>query len=851
MKKLSLLLCMTALSAGSALAQFTVGNLAVFVADSSVSNTTASIVELNKTSASQTAVNTYTINGATGTNALRFSGSASSTGYMSNSDDGSLLLFTGGNTTSTSGNINTVLTRGVGSYNNAGTFSLATTYTGASGKQTRCATTTDNTNYYIADQGGLFTNNATTASPTGNYRGVKSFGGVVYIAMSSSTSTTIAVNTVSAASGGTVTGLTGLTNDANLQDFYLIQSGTNGSTYDVLYMIDATSNTAGTILKYSLVSGTWTSNGSYTTSFGGFGLAAEPTTTGANLYVSSGQGALTANSVMKLEDLAGYNTAINITTANNITLYTAATGAIVKGVAFAPGLPPSATVTATPDSILTPFATAINTTSTSDSFVVTGANLTGNVTVTAPASFEVASSLTGSYGTTVTLSPVSGTLAATTVYVRFHPTSMGSINANVTISSTGATTQNVNVTGTVLGPVITTSLSSISNTFTTLVNTPSYTDSFTVSGTDLVSDIMVSAPAMFEVSNALSGSYGSSVNYTPTSGLVNATVYVRFNPTASGSYNDTVMLSSSSAITQYVLVSGNTINSTNPVAFDLSSGNYTLTQWDSLSAAGTYPSNMIFHANNISTPDLTYAPLVNNWTCAYNLTSRPRVKGLSADGFSFINTSSPQYDDCMSGATTKNTYMGAALLAVNTTGASNITLQYNTGLVKQGDGTTPRVYNMRLQYRLDSVSNFMDMSPVAEYTSSGKTDGDVQTSTIALPVQFENVPYVEFRWLYYADVAAGGSGSRPEIRLDEISVSTTVNGINTLVSNNGLYAYPNPVRVGESVYFNQPVSATVYDVYGRVIATVKNASSVNTNQMAAGVYNIVTTDKKTIRIVVQ
>lgn len=314
---------------------FTQGNIAVFVAAASASNTTGSIVEINTTSAGQSATNTYSING-TGASALRFSGSASSTGYLANSDDGSLLAFMGVNNTNTSANANTLNPRGVGTLNSAYTFNLPTTYTGTSGNQTRCATTINNTNWYLGDQGGLYTNGTSTASPSANLRGVKSFGGIVYGGQASSTSTVIQVSTLSALSVGTVTGLTGLTNNAAMQDFYLISSGSNGSAFDILYVVSATSNTAGTITKYSLISGTWTGNGSYTTTFGGFGLAAQVQGGGAYLFVSTGLGALTANSVIRLTDGAGYNAALNITTGNNVTLYTSATGTIIKGVAFAP-----------------------------------------------------------------------------------------------------------------------------------------------------------------------------------------------------------------------------------------------------------------------------------------------------------------------------------------------------------------------------------------------------------------------------------------------------------------------------------------------------------------------------------
>ncbi len=321
---------------------FTNGNIAVIVAAASATNTTASVVELNPNTAGQSAVTARNIDGTTLPNALRFSGSATSTLYLTNSDDGSLLVFTGGNTiTSGATNINTITARGVGTYNAGGTFSLATTYTGTSGNQTRSATTINNSTWFIGDQGGVYSNGTTTASPVANIRAIKSFGGTAYVSAASATTTVIQVNTLTAATGGTITGLPGLTNNASIQDYYLISSGSNGASYDLLYTISATSNTVGSITKYSLVSGTWVSNGSYTTSFGGFGMAAKKTATGADLFVSTGQGALTANNLLKITDAAGYNAAINITTANNITLYTTATGTIIKGVAFAPVAAPA------------------------------------------------------------------------------------------------------------------------------------------------------------------------------------------------------------------------------------------------------------------------------------------------------------------------------------------------------------------------------------------------------------------------------------------------------------------------------------------------------------------------------
>lgn len=318
-------------------AAFTSGNLAVLQATASANNTTASIVELSPTTPASNPVQTIAIpDGATNPNGLRFSGSATSTGYLATTNNGSLITFNGANSATTTSNVNTLNPRGVGSFNGAGAYILQTTYTGASGDQTRGSTSLNNTNWFIADQGGIHTNNSTAPSPAGNFRGIKSFGGTVYVGQASGTATIIQVATVSAPSGGTVTGLPGLTNNASLQDFYLISSGDNGAAFDVLYTVSATSNTVGTIAKYSLVGGTWTANGTYATGFGGFGLAAADNGSGGFLYVSTGQGALTANRVIRLSDTAGYNAAISITTASNLDLYTAPAGNIIKGVAFAP-----------------------------------------------------------------------------------------------------------------------------------------------------------------------------------------------------------------------------------------------------------------------------------------------------------------------------------------------------------------------------------------------------------------------------------------------------------------------------------------------------------------------------------
>ena len=311
---------------------FDKNNLTVLVAADAEKNTTVSVVEINKSDANQSAVQTIDISGS-GENAIRVSGYASSTLYASNSADGTLLCFTGHLSDATSGNVNKILDRAVIAVASDGTYVITTTYTGVSRQQTRCATTFDNVNFYIADQEGQYTNDAMEPSPSKNIRGIKIFGETVYVGQQSDKKTPVAIT--SAISDGFLTDLPGLDYDSVAQDFYFVSSGTNGEEYDILYVTSSLSDDKGTVDKYSLVNDSWNYNGSYVTNFGGFGLLAEKAGTGANLYVTTGAGGLADNRLVKLFDAAGYNTNININTTQNINLFTAPNGAVLKGVAFA------------------------------------------------------------------------------------------------------------------------------------------------------------------------------------------------------------------------------------------------------------------------------------------------------------------------------------------------------------------------------------------------------------------------------------------------------------------------------------------------------------------------------------
>ncbi len=216
----------------------------------------------------------------------------------------------------------------------------------------------------------MYTNGATAPTFAINLGVAKSFGGTVYI---SSTRTLAQGNNFNSAIGTTtsptatsLTGLTGVAIDAAIVDFYLVQSGSNGSAYDILYKLDG-----GTITKYSLVTGSWVSNGTYSLSPAGLSLIAANNGSGANIYYT------TSTTVVQIADTTGWvnsttasTTNFTVTVANNKTLYTASGGTgdvFLKGIAFVSSASKVPTVTSP-----TKTGVGINTATLGGTITVTG-----------------------------------------------------------------------------------------------------------------------------------------------------------------------------------------------------------------------------------------------------------------------------------------------------------------------------------------------------------------------------------------------------------------------------------------------------------------------------------------------
>lgn len=207
---------------------------------------------------------------------------------------------------------------------------------------------------------------------------------------------------------------------------------------------------------------------------------------------------------------------------------------------------------------------------------------------------------------------------------------------------------------------------------------------------------------------------------------------------------------------------------TSPTPFDLSTGDFSMAAWPAASASSTYPPNMAFHRSGTQDPGLGIE-MTADYVDLYNKTSGSRINGLGDNGISFVNT-----------GTSGN--IGAAVAAMNTTGRANIGVTFTCQLLTQGDGSpTPREYAVRLQYRVGAGGTWTDVPGPAEYSSAGKAVNHQSTiGPVYLPIEANNQAAVYLRWKFYS-VAANSGGQRPQIRLDDIFV-TSVSTLGTPVN---------------------------------------------------------------------
>jgi hypothetical protein len=206
----------------------------------------------------------------------------------------------------------------------------------------------------------------------------------------------------------------------------------------------------------------------------------------------------------------------------------------------------------------------IGTFSSATSFTVDGYGLSGDVTVTPPAQFQV--SLTSDFTTVGTnasplvINVVNATVDNVTVYARFAPTSTGAASGNITVSTPDQSDVNLAVSGTGVGFFQVNSTGFNDDFGDQNVNTNSVASSFTVSGGGLTGNVVITPPAHFQVSTSSTfttfGTNTAPLNITPVSGSVSQTIYVRFTPTSAGTKTGNVTVATTGYTTVNLAVFG-------------------------------------------------------------------------------------------------------------------------------------------------------------------------------------------------------------------------------------------------------------------------------------------------------
>ncbi len=192
-------------------------------------------------------------------------------------------------------------------------------------------------------------------------------------------------------------------------------------------------------------------------------------------------------------------------------------------------------------------------------YAVTGSNLTNNITVTAPTSFQLSKDGGATFADTLNLTPdITGSLGAQ-INVRIKAAlSIGNVSGTVTHSGGGAANVGLTVSGAVISsnPQITVSTNSLTG-FSAQRGMPGSSKTYTVSGANLSGNVSIVAPSGFEIgTNATS--FATSLSLTPSTGsLATTTVYARLAAAATnGLVSGTITNTGGGAAAQSVVVSG-------------------------------------------------------------------------------------------------------------------------------------------------------------------------------------------------------------------------------------------------------------------------------------------------------
>lgn len=450
------------------------------------------------------------------------------------------------------------------------------------------------------------------------------------------------------------------------------------------------------------------------------------------------------------------------------------------------------------------------------SVTVSGENLTADISVTAPTNFEVSLTSGSGFGSSTTITQTGGNASAT-LYMRLVAgLTSGNYSGVITGSSAGADDNTGNLEGVVSPADPQFSYTAYLNDFNYIISNggPSAEDDFTVEGLFLTNDLIVAAPANFELSLTSGSGFGASVSITPTSGTVVETkIYARLAAGLSaGNYTGNITINSTGVEEKTFSVAGNAFGA--PTNSMIITGAY-----DGTLSGGTPKGIELYVLKDIT--DLSL----------FGVSSAGNGGGSTAGNIEF---------PFPSGSATAGTFIYVSTEETNFNTFFGMNPTYTTGSMSINGDDAIELYESG---QIIDVFGTVDCDPNASGTTCPEwehTDGWAYRKSNTGP---EGTTFTSTNWTY-SGVDGLEGGTNNDTATSPFPKGTYVNTVASVKNNaiEGFAMYPNPVTSGRfmiSTISSDAKQVSIFNVLGKKVLT-KNISGtksdIDVSEISSGIY---------------
>jgi hypothetical protein len=197
--------------------------------------------------------------------------------------------------------------------------------------------------------------------------------------------------------------------------------------------------------------------------------------------------------------------------------------------------------------------------------------------------------------------------------------------------------------------------------------------------------------------------------------------------------------------------------------YDMSTADYT----ESFSSLAGYPTNWngLIAQGTAAIPDATRITGASTVLASFTFSSTSVQNNTVGGNLLFLTSGSGTPPN------TENTTSTAADLNLNFSNRSAGTISFNLATVFNGAANSSRQSTFRLYYSLNGTSWTEMNSTNLPFVATNNTAGSASVS-IVLPQAISNQPTVKLRFYCHNEGPVAGTGSRPKISLDNVSVTS-------------------------------------------------------------------------------